>query len=144
MRYTLINIVGFEIGWFACVLGAGQGYPLLGPLVVAVLLGTRLVLIANAGPTARLVVITGVFGSLIDSLLAAAGAYAFVAPLLAGWLCPLWITALWMNFATLPRTSLAWLGERYALAALLGALGGPLSYYAGARLGAVTLHATPA
>jgi hypothetical protein len=47
--------------------------------------------------------------------------------------------ALWVNFA-LAIDALAWLGRRPVLAAMLaGAVGGPLSYLAGARLGAVTL-----
>jgi len=36
--------------------------------------------------------------------------------------------------------SLAWMSGRYRLAALLGALGGPLSFVLGERMGAVTLH----
>ena len=54
-----------------------------------------------------------------------------------------WMVALWPNFATTFHTSLSWLAGRYALAAGLGAVGGPLSYYAGARLGALTLPDAP-
>lgn len=53
------------------------------------------------------------------------------------------MVALWVNFATTLHTSLRWLLGRHALAALLGALGGPASYYAGARLGALTFPADP-
>jgi hypothetical protein len=44
------------------------------------------------------------------------------------------------GFGTTLRGSLSWLVGRYALAAVLGAVAGPLSYLDGAKLGAVTLH----
>lgn len=50
--------------------------------------------------------------------------------------------ALWPNFATTLHSSLRWLAGHYIVAALLGAVAGPLSYYAGAQLGALTLHPT--
>jgi hypothetical protein len=28
----LVNFVAFQLGWFACVLGAAQGLPWLGPV----------------------------------------------------------------------------------------------------------------
>jgi hypothetical protein len=59
------------------------------------------------------------------------------------WLSPPWMAALWPNFVTTLHTSLGWLAGRYRLAALLGAVGGPLSYYAGARLGALTFPSDP-
>ncbi len=31
----LLNFAAFQIGWFACVLGAANGFPWLGPVVVA-------------------------------------------------------------------------------------------------------------
>ena len=46
---------------------------------------------------------------------------------------------MWLAFATLPRASLRWLAGRWKLQALLGAVLGPLSYLAGAELGAATL-----
>jgi hypothetical protein len=49
---------------------------------------------------------------------------------------PLWILAMWVLFATALRSSLRWLQGRPALAALFGAVGGPLSYAAAARMGA--------
>jgi hypothetical protein len=49
---------------------------------------------------------------------------------------------MWLNFGTTIHVSLSWLAERYTLAAALGVIGGPLTYLAAARLGAVDL--TPA
>ena len=53
---------------------------------------------------------------------------------------PLWILALWLAFATLPDGALSWLEGRTILQIIFGAVGGPLSYLAGEKLGAATLH----
>ncbi|MGH7965846.1 MAG: DUF2878 domain-containing protein [Candidatus Binatia bacterium] len=142
MKLTLINLASFYIGWFACVIAAGQGHPLIGPVIVAVLLGFHFFLLSDTSREARLIIGVGILGSTLDTLLMWSGLYSFPGHSMA-WLCPLWITALWMIFATTLHTSLRWLAGRYALAAILGAVGGPLSYYAGARFGALTLYPHP-
>ena len=52
---------------------------------------------------------------------------------------PHWILALWALFATTLNVSLSWLRGRWLLAAVLGAIAGPLSYWGGAKLGALVL-----
>ena len=47
--------------------------------------------------------------------------------------------ALWTCFAATLRHSLAWLRARWLLAAVLGAVGGPLAYLGGESLGAISL-----
>ena len=54
---------------------------------------------------------------------------------------PPWMIALWANFATTLNLSLAGLQNRPGLAALLGLVGGPLAYWGGAGLGAMTFIA---
>lgn len=75
-------------------------------------------------------------GVLIDSLLAMMGVYIFsdsgqFLPV------PLWLVMLWLVFAATVRHSLRYLQDKYWLAAALGAVGGPLSYLGGMKLGAV-------
>ena len=48
---------------------------------------------------------------------------------------------LWMLFATTLNVSLRWLRRMPAAAVVLGALGGPLAYWGGARLGGMTFAA---
>ncbi|MCG8456753.1 MAG: DUF2878 domain-containing protein, partial [Holophagales bacterium] len=51
-----------------------------------------------------------------------------------------WITALWLHFGS-QRETLLQLAYRFpGLAALFGAVGGPLAYWAGVRLGAASFH----
>ena len=44
---------------------------------------------------------------------------------------------MWALFATILNVSLRWLKGRWAVAALAGAVAGPLAYYGGSRLGAL-------
>jgi len=54
---------------------------------------------------------------------------------------PHWIVALWMLFGTTLNVSLRWLRRMPAAAVVLGAIGGPLAYWGGARLGGMTVAA---
>ncbi|CAG9000738.1 MAG: hypothetical protein CENE_02741 [Candidatus Celerinatantimonas neptuna] len=55
----------------------------------------------------------------------------------ANWGIPLWLVLLWLVFATLFNVSLTWFHHRLGWAALFGGIGGALSYWGGARLGAI-------
>ncbi|HET9205432.1 MAG TPA: DUF2878 family protein, partial [Burkholderiaceae bacterium] len=78
-------------------------------------------------------------GLVWDSALLQLGWIVYAAPGPLPALAPAWILALWALFAIALREPLRWLHRRLPLAALLGALGGPLSYAGAQRLGACTL-----
>jgi len=94
----------------------------------------------------RLLACVGLAGAAADSALLAVGATAY--PAAPAWwpaaLVPPLIAGMWIAFGTLLRHSLAWLVGRPMLAAALGAVGGPLSYLAGTRFGAVAAGDEPA
>jgi hypothetical protein len=136
MLKTILNVLSYYVGWFACIVGTGQGHPLLGPVVVAGLLGLHLWLTTNALQEARFLVTIGLLGSALDSIVAGLGLYSFTGTLVP-WVCPPWITALWMLFGSTLHVSLSWLTGRPLMAFVLGVISGPLSYYAGARFGAL-------
>jgi hypothetical protein len=139
---SLLNFALFQLVWFAAVKGAASGAMWLGPAAVVGFLALHLALVpagAERGRELGYVLAVGLVGSLADSILHVLGATAYPTsheawPFLV---VPPWIVSLWLAFAMLPRFSLAWLAGRPALGFLLGALGGPLSYLAGTRLGAV-------
>jgi hypothetical protein len=124
------------------VLGAAHQYLLLGPLSVLVLLGLHFYFLPGYSPVQefRLLITAGVLGFVLDSLQAFFGVFSFAHTTPGTWVSPFWMTTLWVAFATTLHTSLRWLSGRYALAAALGVIGGPLSYYSGAQLGALTLN----
>jgi hypothetical protein len=136
----LANILAFQIGWFSCILGAAWGWPMAGPLVVVALVALHLYLSAAPVGEAPLLFVVAFVGTVIDSLHAAWGVVSFHGNQPFPWVCPLWMSALWMIFATTLRGALGWMEGRYRLAFVLGALAGPGSYYAGARLGAIALN----
>ena len=76
-------------------------------------------------------------GCLIDLGLLLTGILRFDGP---AWIFLLLFCGLWMNFAATLGVSFRWMRGRPFLAAVLGALGGSSTYYAGARLGALELH----
>ena len=137
MRNAL-NYAGFQAGWLACVMGAGQGLFWLGPLAVAALCAAHLRFSPDPRREARRLAAVGLFGLVLESAAQAAGLYAYRgAP--APWLAPAWIVALWILLAATFDASLGWLERRPWLCGLLGAAASPFSFAAGARLGAAEL-----
>lgn len=136
-----LNFVAFQLGWFACVLGAANGRPWLGPVVVLGVVALHLARARRPLPELRLVVYAMAIGLVVDSLLLATGWLQYPSGLWLPGLAPYWIIAMWGLFATTLNISMGWLRGRPALAAVLGAVGGPLSYLAGEKLHGIELTA---
>lgn len=133
----LINFVAFKIGWLACVLGGAHGLPLLGTGIALLIVGAHVVTSARPRNELMLVLIAGAIGAVFDSALAASGLLIYSSGTLFAGTAPYWIIAMWLLFATLLNKSLRWLHGKTLAAAIVGAAGGPLAFYAGHRLGAV-------
>jgi len=131
-----VNLLLFQVAWFAAVLGAAGGMAWLGPLALIPVLGVHLALQEDRRGEVRLILAAAAIGFLFDTLMVATGAFTPVQSLLPRPFSPPWMVGLWMNFAATLNVSLSWLVGRYWLAAVFGALGGPLAYYSGAKLGA--------
>lgn len=140
----LANLVLFQVGWWTVVLSAAHGQPGLGIGVVTLVLAWQLAVMPAPLAQAALVGLTGVVGLVLDSLLLASGWVDFAGGALAGQLAPLWMVALWANFAPTLSVTLRPLQRRPLLAAGLGLIGGPAAYWGGAELGAMTFSNAPA
>jgi len=136
----LINAVAFQLGWFACVLGGANQLPWLGTLVAALIVAWHLNQAPRPGREVTLLAAVGALGALWDSLLVAAGWLEYPSGTLLSNTAPHWIVAMWVLFASTLNVSLRWLRGRSVLAMLLGAVAGPLAYYAGAKLGGVVIN----
>nr|WP_298416145.1 DUF2878 family protein [uncultured Halomonas sp.] len=134
MLLTLFNLIAFEVGWLACVLGGS----LIGGLVVSVIIAVHLIWLAYPGEW-RWIVGFALLGLIVDGGLTLIGGFTFANP--HWWPLPLppWLWALWPLFATLLLHSLTWLWRYPVLAMLCGAISGPLSYLGGAELAEITL-----
>jgi len=135
----LINLIVFQAGWLACVIGAAHGLPWVGLAAVAAAIALHLGLAARPAAELRLVAVAVGLGALFDSALLSTGWVSYPSGVLAPIVAPYWILAMWALLATTLNVSLAWLKRSLPLAAILGAICGPLSYLAGARLGGIAL-----
>jgi hypothetical protein len=135
----LINAVAFQLGWFACVLGGANQLPWLGTLVATLIVAWHLRLARRPEREFTLLVAVGALGGVWDSLLVSAGWLAYPSGTLMANTAPHWIVAMWVLFASTLNVSLRWLRGRWLVAAALGALLGPLAYYAGSKLGGVVI-----
>lgn len=143
MIRALVMVLAVQAGWAACVVAATSGRGWLGPAVVAVMLSVRIATAPHKAGFIRTLLGALLMGVALDGLLAGTGVLVFTDPTISPWLVPIWMVALWGNFV-LALDALHWLASRPALASVVGAVGGPLAYLAGARLGAVTLGPTEA
>jgi hypothetical protein len=134
----IVNFLLFQLGWFASVLGAARESPWLGVGVVVVVVVVHLALRATPRELALIATSAGM-GLAMDSFLVNAGLVHYRSPTPVAWLAPVWIVAMWANFAITLRHSLAWLERRCVLAAILGAVFGPLAYWGASRLGAAEM-----
>jgi hypothetical protein len=138
-RRKLLNFGAFQLAWFACVLAAAEGRALLATLAVAIVVCVHLWLAPRRGPEAMLILVVTSIGLIWDSLLVSLGLLSYAAGNFVDGVAPVWIIAMWALFATSLNLSMGWLKGRAWLAALVGALGGPLAYWAGERLGGVQM-----
>ncbi|MBU0946882.1 MAG: DUF2878 domain-containing protein [Proteobacteria bacterium] len=132
-----INFIAFQIGWFACVLGAGHDFFWLGPLTVAGVFFIHLFLNGNIIQESILGLIICCIGFSVDTFLTAFNVYTPMPHYFAHPISPPWLIFLWLNFATLVNVSLTWLQNKRILSALLGGIGGASAYYGGDALGAL-------
>jgi len=135
----LINFINFQIGWFACALGAAAGWPWAGVAVVTIIVAWHLTRVAQPRQELILIGAAMVIGALWESLLVRFDLIQYPNGMLIDGTAPAFMVALWALFATTLNVSMAWLKRNHLLAILFGAVGGPLAYYAGAKLGALEL-----
>lgn len=137
MSRMLINFSLFQAGWFSCVLGGAHGLPWIGPLAVAAVVAVHLTFAGRPSREFQLLVMASLMGLVADSLLVVAGWVSYPSGNWIPGFAPYWIIAMWALFATTLNLSMKWMRGRWAIAAIMGAVGGPLSYLAGSRLGAM-------
>lgn len=135
-----VNVLLFQLGWFACVLGAAHGLPWLGVGAAAPIVAWHVARAVRPRRELALIAVAVLIGALFETLLAQSGWLRFddAGMLIAG-TAPVWMVALWALFATTLNVSMRALRSRWVVAVLLGAVGAPLAYWGGARLGALEL-----
>ena len=134
------NLIGYQAVWFCAVIGAGHGSAWAGVLAAAAFIAWQWSLSSQRGVETRLLLLAIALGAVVDGLMAARGWAFYAAPWPSHGFAPVWILALWAAFSQTVTQSLALLMRNAWLAALFGAVGGPLAYLGASRgFGAVEL-----
>ena len=136
MSSTIKNLLLFKAGWLSCVIGAAQGLPWFGAVAVFAIALEHLRTANDSGQELRLLVLAASMGLVWESALVALNLvdYGDGLPL-----APYWIIAMWVLFATTLNVGMNWLKKHWFIAFVAGAIGGPLSFISGEKMGAVTL-----
>lgn len=132
MKFWL-SLMGYQLVWFTAVVGASRGAAWPGIVVAFVYAACQLGAARHYKLDLSLIAMAVVMGLLFDSGLIQAGLASYAASWPFAGLAPAWILALWAAFSLTFTQSLAYLQTRLWLAALLGALGGPLAYLGASR-----------
>lgn len=138
LNRTFSTII-FYVGWIVCLREATLEHSYYGLLLVVSFLVYFLYYSTCRKADALLLVLVLLMGPLSDILYAQLGLlYYHSMHSLSGWFPPLWVFILWSLFAANIHL-FSWLKDRWWLAVLLGALGGPISYLSVVRLGGASI-----
>lgn len=142
MGKTLINLILFKAGWVACVMLAASGRPQWAALAVAVVVAIHLLRVAVPVKEALFLLCAGLVGLAWESLLVNSGLLGYPTGGPSGGWAPYWIVAMWVLFATTINHGFAWIKRNWMLSSVMGLVGGPMAFFAGAGMGAVTFSNT--
>ena len=143
MLAQVFNFLLFQAAWLSAILGTATHHPWAGCVPALAATGWQVwrsdgrwkaeLALALAVAAAGLVTETGFI---------AVGLLTYADNGQPDFFPPVPIVALWLAFGPLPHGSLAWLSGRPVVQSVLGAVSGPLSYFAGSRLGAAEFQST--
>lgn len=131
-----INHGLFQVSWPACVAGAAYGWGWPGFLVVGALAFWQLHPINRHPLDWTMVGVCMALGLSLDTAWIQMGLIEYAMPWPVAGVAPAWIMLLWLALALAINHSLQFFKAKLWLAAVLGGLGSPMSYYAGSKLGA--------
>ncbi|MGI9201912.1 MAG: DUF2878 domain-containing protein [Woeseiaceae bacterium] len=134
----IINLSFFKAAWLASVLTAAASMPVLGTAAVAIAVIVHLRRAENVQGEVRLLFLAALMGLLWESALVSFGLVEYTASSILPGSAPYWIVAMWVLFATTLNVGMRWLQKSTWVAAVAGAVGGPMSFLAGQKAGAVS------
>ena len=139
---VLLNALGFQTAWWACIAGVGHGLEIPALCYGFALAALHVGFATQPRQEIKLAGIALTLGVVIDTLLQAASVIDFY-----GWslmfVSPFWLWLLWILFAMTLNSSLSFLQTQPLwLSAFAGLVFGPLTYYAGAQLGAASFDSS--
>jgi len=142
MNALLINLSLFKAGWLAAVFAAAASLPILGTAVIGIAVAVHLWQSDEPRDELLLLALAAAVGFVWESLLVYAGIVQYGPNTALAATAPYWIVAMWVLFATTLNVGMRWLRKNLLVASLFGGLGGPMSFLAGEKAGAVTFPDT--
>ena len=126
-------LIGYQMVWFAAVIGAEHGLPWPGLVGMLIYASIQISLTGNVKTHLSLMAAAIVMGCMVDGGLAYSGLAHYGAPWPSPSFAPLWIVSLWATFSLTFTISLDYLQKRLWVAVLFGAIGGPVAYMSASR-----------
>ena len=133
----LVNFIGFQVGWFACVLGAANDKELLGMIIALGVIIYHVVTQGDLRKELKLILVALAIGLLWETWVLNLDILRYPSHPESLFWAPSWLVMMWALFATTINLSMGWLKGRWALSVLMGAVFGPLAFIGGEKLGAV-------
>ena len=129
----LIDLVVFQVAWFACVLGSATEYPFLLPFAGFLFVLCRIATTRRFRSSFPFLLASVALGMVGDSLLVHLEMLAFYAdPTVGG--APLWMIFLWANFGLMLRPLFSWFLQNNSRCLIGFGLGGLIAYASGWQL----------
>lgn len=122
----ILNVIWFQVCWFACVIVGNKA-----ALIILSLVFLAYLLVPQLRFESWLLLAVCLLGFTVDFGLIATGVLEKSS---GGLLPPLWLSVLWLAFATTINHSLKTLMNKKPLFLLLAVVGGPLCYKIGVEL----------
>lgn len=123
---TLLSFVTFYLGWWACALGASYGYPWIGPLLVPIWVALHIYFSPTRLGEFYFCIAIAAAGFFIDTILIWLNVFT-IEPVTD--LAPVWLVGMWVLWG-LSFESMLMLRSRFWMMFVMGAISGPLTYYA--------------
>lgn len=133
----LVNIVLFQCLWFAAVLGAARGLWWTALPALAVMLIVCLIYSTRRPQDLKLMSVSLIVGLIVETAMVATGRIDYAAMLPDSSLAPIWILVMWGGMGLTLNHSMWPIVKSWPIAAIAGAVFGPLAYFGAARLGAI-------
>ena len=140
---NVVNFILFQVLWLACVLGAANNMLWPGILVFGIFCAWQLHPKHSARGDIKLLLTVAVIGTFLDTCWVKFGLIDYRTAMPFSGFAPVWIVTLWLGLSLTLNHSFRWLQHRPWLSVVFSAIGSPLSYWAGVKLGAAELPSNP-
>ncbi|GAA0206379.1 DUF2878 domain-containing protein [Kangiella japonica] len=137
---NLVNFILLQLVWVGFIVGITFDQMWLGPIIFIVLMVWQLRSDVREGSDFVVISCSFISGFVLASIWSSSGLIEFKEHWPSPDIAPWWILALWIALGASFNHSLKWVQASPYLAGAVLAIGGPLSYLAAERIGAIEIN----